>query len=181
MIELQIDPGQLQAIADEFKASEKDLRRAFSRALSRTSRSLRTQARKELRQGLGLRSAAVLRARLQLKRFRPRGSGMGGAMLWVGTNDMPATAFKGAPRSTPGGAKVGGRQFPGAFVARGRASGKRIVFRRKGSGRLPIVAETVPIDDDADPIVAEVYDQAVERLLQNFRAEVRARTIYKVG
>jgi hypothetical protein len=180
VIELQIDERQLQAIADEFAASEKDLRRAFSRALSRTTRRLRTQARKDLRQGLGLRAAAVLRARLRLKRFRPRGSGMGGAALWVGTNDMPATAFKGTPRETPGGARVGGREFPGAFVGRGQDSGKRVVFRRRGRGRLPIYAETVPIDDEADPIVAEVYDQAIDTLMRNFRAEVRARTIYGV-
>jgi hypothetical protein len=182
MIGFDIDERQLRGIADEFEASEKDLRRAFSRALSRTSTRLRTQARKHLREGLNLRAAAVLKARLRLARYRPRGSGMGAARLWVGTNDLPASAFKGTPRETATGARVGGRSFEGAFVGRGSDSGKRLVFRRRGRARLPVAQETVPVQDEMDQVLErQVFTEVDELMARNFRAELRARTIYKVG
>lgn len=182
MIALDIDARQLQRIADEFAASDRDLRRAFSRALSRTSRTLRTMARRELRAGLDLRAASFLRARLRLSRFRPRGSGLGAVSLWVGTNDMPATAFKGRPRQTASGATVGGRSFPGAFVGTGQSSGRRVVFRRRGRARLPIQAVTVPVQDEMNEILErQVFAEAGEIMMRNFRAELRARTIYGVG
>lgn len=182
MIAVELNSKDLQRIADEFAASEKDIRRAFSRALGRTSRKLRTEARKALREGLKLRAASVLKARLRLARYRPRGSGMGASQLWVGLNDLPATAFKGTPRETASGARVGDRQFPGAFVGRGRDSGKKIVFRRRGRKRLPVYAETVPIQDEANAILErEVFAEVDDIMMRNFRAELRARTIYSVG
>lgn len=182
MISFDINSGDLKRIADEFASSEKDLRRAFSRALSRTARTLRTRARKDLREGLSLRSAAVLKARLRLARYKARGSGMGAARLWVGTNDLPATAFKGTPREAAGGARVGGRSFPGAFVGRGSDSGKRIVFKRRGQARLPIQAVTVPVQEEMNDILEDqVFDEAQDLMMKNFRAELRARTIYNVG
>ena len=182
MLQFDIDASEMRRIADEFAASEKDLRLAFSRALSRTSRALRAQARKDLREGLGLRAASVLKARLVLQRYRPRGSGLGAARLWVGANDMPATYFKGRPRETSSGARVGAHSFPGAFVGRGARSGKRVVFKRTGRDRLPIRAETVPVQEDVNAILdRQVFDQVSDLMARNFRAEIRARTIYKVG
>lgn len=182
MLKLDIDAAEMRRIADDLGASEKDLRLAFSRALSRTSRTLRAQARKNLREGLDLRAASVLKARLALKRYRPRGSGLGAARLWVGANDMPAHYFKGTPRRTQGGARVGSRSFPDAFVARAQGAGTRMVFKRVGRERLPIRKETVSVQKEVNEVLdEEVFDQINDLLLQNFRAEIRARTIYKVG
>lgn len=191
MIALDIDSDQLQRIADEFGASEKDLRLAFSRALSRTSRTLRMMARKYLREGLELRAASVLKARLRLARYRAKGSGMGAARLWVGANDLPATAFKGKPRQTSRGVRVGGRTFDGAFVGTGRDSGKQMVFKRingpqkrrgpKGS-ELPISAVTVPVQEEVNDIIdRQVFQESQDLIMTNFRAELRGRTIYRVG
>lgn len=182
MIALDIDSDQLQRIADEFGASEKDLRLAFSRALSRTSRTLRTMARKYLREGLELRAASVLKARLRLARYRAKGSGMGAARLWVGANDLPATAFKGKPRETSRGVRVGGRTFDGAFVGTGRDSGQQMVFKRKGHKRLPIYRETVSVQEEMNDILdRQVFQESQDLIMTNFRAELRARTIYRVG
>ena len=180
MIELKIDAARMRSIGDELGASEDDLKKAYNRALAKTSRALRTQARKALREGLKLRAAAVLNARLKLVRFRPRGRGLGGALLWTGTNDLPARAFKGTPRQTATGASVGGRSFKGAFVGAGQNSGGRIVFRRKGKERLPIYAETVSIVEEAEPILEDVYQDVAAIFFKNFKSEVRARTIYNV-
>ena len=182
MIGLDIDAGEIQRIAREFDASEKDLRRASARALSRTSRTLRTRVRKALREGLELRSAAILKARLRLAKFRAQGNRMGAARLWVGTNDLPAGAFKGKPRQTAGGARVGKREFEGAFVGTSDTSARQMVFRRKGRARLPIYRVTVPVQEDMNAILErQVMDDASALFFKNFRAEVRARTIYNVG
>lgn len=180
MIEFRIDARQLAQIADEFGASEQDLRRAFSAALSRTARALRTMARKALRAGLDLRAASVLRARLRLKRIKA--AGLGAVSLWVGTNDIPASWLKGTPRETAAGATQGGRSFSGAFVGRGQGSGKRLIFRRRGAGRLPIEAVTVPVADEMGRILDdEVFEEAGKLIMKHLRAELRARTIYGVG
>ena len=182
MIRLDIQAREFQAIAREFDASERDLRAAFSRALGRTSRTMQTQARKALREGLDLRAASILRTRMRLRRFRPRGADLGAAQLWVGLNDLPATAFKGTPRATASGVSVGGRSFDGAFIGRGQGSGSRIVFQRRGRERLPIRVVTAPIKEAADAILdRQVYAEAMDVMMRNFRAEVRARTIYGVG
>ncbi|ATI41947.1 hypothetical protein CBW24_07980 [Pacificitalea manganoxidans] len=182
MIELDLDPGQLRRIGAEFGASEQDLRRAFARALSRTARSLRSQARQALRQGLGLRAASVLKARLKLDRLRAQGNRMGAAQLWVGTNDLRADAFKGKPRRGAGGAQVGGHSWPAGFVARGAGSGKVMVFERRGRARLPIEVATEPVHEEMVEILdRQVFAEARQLVMKNFRAEVKTRTIYKVG
>lgn len=182
MIGLEIDARELREIADEFGASEVQLRRAFSAALSRTGRTMKTQARKALREGLALRAASVLRARLRLRRIKASGGGMGAVSLWVGTNDMPAGWFKGAPRAVAGGAAAGGHSFPGAFIVRAQDSGKRMIFRRRGPARLPIEAVTVPVDDRMQTIIdAEVFAEMGKTVMKYLLAELRARTIYSVG
>lgn len=182
MTALTFDDDELSAIAREFGASEKDLRRAYARALSRTARTMRTRARKALREGLDVRAAAVLKARLRLSKFKPRGTLLGGARLWVGANPLPATAFKGRPRQTAGGVSVGGREFPGAFVGTGKDSGTRQVFRRAGRTRLPIFRETAATQEDVNRILEQgVFDDMSRTFFKNFRAEVRARTIFGVG
>lgn len=190
MIELKIDAARMRSIGDELGASEDDLKKAYNRALAKTSRALRTQARKALREGLKLRAAAVLNARLKLVRFKPRGRGLGGALLWTGTNDLPARAFKGTPRQTATGAIVGGRSFKGAFVGVGQNSGAKIIFRRKANTRkrvkesnyaeLAIHEETVSIVEEAEPILEDVYEDVATIFFKNFKSEVRARTIYNV-
>jgi hypothetical protein len=182
MIGLPIDASELDRIAREFEASEKDLRLAYARALARTARTLRTQARKALREGLDLRSAAILKARLRLAKMRPRGQKIGAARLWVGANDLPATALKGKTRQTATGASVGGRDIDGAFVGTSDTSARQMVFKRSGRTRLPIFRVTVSVQDEITEILErKVFGDMAEAFMKNFRAEVRARTIYQVG
>lgn len=182
MIWLGFDNAEVQRVADEFGASEKDLRRAYSRALSRTARAMRTKTRKALREGLDLRAAAILKARLRLQRYKAKGRNMGAARVWVGSNDLPATAFKGKPRQTATGVSVGKKVFEDAFVGTSQTSAKQMVFKRKGRARLPIFRETAPVESEvAEILESKVFDEMSETFMRNFVAEVRARTIYGVG
>ena len=92
-----------------------------------------------------------------------------------------------APRPSRGaraqgvGASKAGRFVAGGFVGRNRA-GAQTIMRRVGRGRYPIAEATLAIEDEASVIVEdEVFDEIDEVFFRNFRAEVRARTIYGVG
>lgn len=180
MLAFDFDQGELRRIADEFDASEKDLRNAYSRALRRTAQTMKTRARKGLRTKLHLRTAAELRRRLQGFRFK-RGNDMGSVRMWFGLNDMRVSAFKGRASRTATGASFGGQDFPSGFIGR-NAKGRPTVKVRAGSRAYPIKEARMPIDDEAQTFIEdEVFDEIEGVFFHHFRAEVRARTIYGVG
>ncbi len=174
------DESELQRIADEFDASKKDLRAAYSRALRRTAQTMKTRARKGLRTKLHLRTAAELRRRLQGFRFK-RTADMGTVRMWFGLNDMRVSAFKGRAVKTATGASFAGQAFEGGFIGR-NAKGRPTVKHRAGSRAYPVKEARMPIDDVAETYIEdEVFDGIEEVFFHYFRAEVRARTIYGVG
>lgn len=182
MLHFDFDASEMRKIADEFGATEKQLRFAYSRALRRTASNMKTQARKGLRQRLALRSAAELRTRMAGFKFRAgKGADMGGVRMWFGLNDLRASAFKGRARATSSGASIAGRSVPGGFVAR-NSKGQRTVMRRVGKSRYPIAEARLDIQEEAGVFIEdEVFDEIEEVFFRNFRAEIRARTIYEVG
>ncbi|MFG6501259.1 phage tail protein [Sulfitobacter sp. 1A15106] len=183
MLHFDFDASEMRKIADEFGASEKQIALAYSRALRRTASNMKTQARKGLRQRLGLRSAAELRKRLAGFKFNRGGGGgdLGSVRMWFGLNDLRASAFKGRPQATPGGASMAGRSVSGGFVAKNR-KGQRTIMRRVGRKRYPIAEARLDIEDEATRFIEdEVFDEIDEVFFRNFRAEIRARTIYEVG
>lgn len=180
MLHFDFKSSDLQRIADEFGASEKQLEFAYSRALRRTASRMRTQARKGLRERLDLRSATELRKRMHGFRFK-KDSTLGSVRMWFGLNDLRASAFKGRPRRTAGGAEMAGREVTGGFVARNR-KGRRTVMRRTGPKRYPIAEARLGIENEAETFVEdEIFDEIEDVFFRNFRAEIKARTIYGVG
>lgn len=180
MLAFDFDVAELMSIGNEFGASEKDLRFAFSRALRRTAQTMKTRARKGLRTKLELRTAGELRRRLHGFRFK-KGKGLGETHMWFGLNDLRVSAFKGRARRTGAGAAYGGREFDGAFVAKNR-KGRPTVMRRATTRAHPIREETMQIVDEAQTFIEdEIFDDLEDVFFKNFRAEIRARTIYGVG
>lgn len=184
MLQFDIDAAAVLELAAEFEASDEELYAAYNRALRRTAANLKTKARKELRVRLGLRSAGVLRRRLQdfkLRRDRGSGAALGSVSMWFGFNDLPASAFKGRPRATATGAAIGEHEVEGGFVAKNRA-GRPTIMRRRTRARFPIVEATLPVVDRMQVIVEdEIFDALEEVFFKNLRAEIRSRTIYGVG
>ncbi|WP_284266131.1 hypothetical protein [Roseicyclus amphidinii] len=182
MLRIDVDPKEFQRLEKLFGATEDQIRKAWWRAQSRTATHLRLKARMALRKGLDLRANKYLKARLRLSGRAGSDRRLSASFLWVGLNDLPVRAFKGAPRRTASGVNAAGRSFPGAFIGTGKDSGVRIVFRRRGRKRLPIFAETVPIQETAGDILEnEVMSETAEFLMRTFRNELRARTIYRRG
>ncbi len=175
MLGVQIDAAELKGLADALGATEKQVEAARTRALKRTAATVRRMASRRLVKGLDLRAAAVIRRRLREIR---KGRGL---QLWFGLNDLPADAFKGRVRQTGAGVEVGRRSYPGAFIGRD-SGGRQQVFKRRGSGRLPIDVETSEIKAQADEIIgAGIFAEVGAIFMRNFQQDLRARTAFGVG
>lgn len=180
MLNFDIDWDQLQDVAKELQASEKQFRAALSRAANRTAATLRKMSARGLKDELQLRTLAVLRKRL--KSIKLKSKGKEGLVLWYGLNDLPVSSFKGRVSKSKEGASFRGHQFKGAFVAKSGIKGKRTVFKRSGSGRLPIAEQLMPIKDQADVFIEdEIFTQVEEIFWNNFRRDLAARVKYNLG
>jgi hypothetical protein len=180
MIGIEIDGRQIRAMADEFSATEKQVEASYRRALNRTASNIRTMMRRELSAGLDLRSAGVLRRRL--KQMRAKGKASGAQIdIWLGQNDLPPGAFKGRPRETGSGVTFRGQTFEGAFLAK-MPGGKVSIFRRRDDGRLPIIEQTIGVQDEMNDVLeTRILPDVLELFFRNFRAELRARTVFGIG
>lgn len=180
MIGVTVEGSEIQALADEFGASEKQIEAAYRRALSRTASNVRTMMRREVRVGLNLRAASVLRRRLKMARAKGKANGQS-IELWLGQNNLPPGAFKGRPRASGGNVSFRGVTHPGAFVAR-MPNGKISIFRRKDVGRLPIIEETIAVQGEMNQVLdTRVMPDVLELFFKNFRADLKARTAFGVG
>ena len=180
MLNFDIEWSELQAVAGELQASEKQFKAALSRACNRTAATLRRMSARGLKDELQLRTLSVLRKRL--KSIKLKAKSKTGLVLWYGLNDLPVSSFKGRVRQTKEGADFRGHQFKGAFVAKSGIKGKRTVFKRSGSDRLPIAEQLMPIKDKADVFIEdEIFVQVEELFWNNFRRDLAARVKYNIG
>ena len=174
MIRFEIDEADLKRVADEFKATDKQVGQAISRALSRTAATMRKRAQTALAKGLDLRRGNALRKRLKALKLKRKGT-IQEISVWFGLNDMKVEDFKGSPKEVGKGATFRNVSYPGGFVARGRR-GNRTVFKRKGRGRFPIVEQTVPIADEAMILLEdEVFHDIAQVFGRHFVSDLRAR------
>jgi hypothetical protein len=180
MIHFEIEWNDLRRIGDELGASEKQIKLALSRALNRTASKLRTLSARGLRDELELKRLNALRKRL--KSIKLRKGPVEGVRLWYGLNDMPVSWFKGKPVQTASGAKFRGHEFPGAFVASGRHTKGKTIFKRTGKARLHIEEQLLPVKDQADVYVEDHVFVLVEQIFWPlFQRELAARVKYKIG
>lgn len=128
-----------RALTADLKAMPADLLRAQRRALVAVKRKVPTEARRDIQREYKLKAGRIkqgLRIRVTPTGIKLIGSARGinaiqlGA-TWSRRNKIGAkfSAFRGAPNE----------QHPGTFIATGR-SGNRLVFERRGKGRLPLDA-----------------------------------------
>lgn len=178
-LHFDIDASQLNAVAAELGASEKQVKLAFSAASRRTVTTLRTMSARGLASELQLRTIGLLRRRLKAMRLRSNGDGV---QLWYGLNDMPASWFKGRARQDASGASKHGQHFEKGFVARSKFKGRDTVFKRKGKGRLHIEEQNIKVEDEAVVFVEdEIFSELEPIFWKNFTRELTARVKYKIG
>jgi hypothetical protein len=188
LLHFEINADGMQQIITDLQATEKQVKFALWRALSRTATTLRTLSARKLKDELQLRTINMLRKRL--KQLRLRVSGGDGVTLWFGINDLPVSWFKGTPKQSTEGASFRGQNYKGAFVARftskskgGSAPpGRKTIFRREGKGRLHIIEQGLPISDRAQVIIEDDIFVRTEALIwKNFERELTARVKFNIG
>lgn len=179
MFTLEIDQSKLKAIVRELGASDKQVRMSVHRALNRTATTLRKLSSQGLKTELELRNAKLLRRRL--KTMKIKSAAKSGVRLFYGLNDMPISAFKGSSRKTSSGVKFRNQIIQDAFIGKNN-HGKRTVFKRKSSARYPIDEYKIDIKERADDFLQnKIFVQVEAIFINNFKSDLRARTIYGVG
>lgn len=179
-LHFDFDLSELRAAGGELQASEAQIRGAMWRAMGRTATTLRTMSSRGLRNELELRTINLLRKRM--KSLRIRKGKDGGFSLWYGLNDMPASWFKGTPKQTEDGATHRGQTVKDGFVARSDFRGRKTIFKRKGSARLPIEEQNLPIGDKATVFIEdEIFDQTEQIFWRHFMRDLKSRVKYEIG
>lgn len=168
MLNLQIDPREVDLIIKEFDATEKDVYAAFKSSLNRTARWLKTRAAREMRESVKVK-AALLRRRLKIARVNKTSDGWG-VKLWLGLN--PISYHELNPKQNAVGVKAGAHQIEHAFIAKG------VVFKRKGAARLPIEKQYLEIKNQGEKALESSFvDEWQEVFFKEFARylEMRAR------
>ncbi|UXU73703.1 MULTISPECIES: hypothetical protein [unclassified Paracoccus (in: a-proteobacteria)] len=173
--ELDIDLSEVERLEKELDNTSKEIGAAVSKSLRRTASALRVMSSKRLVPELQLRKAMHLRRRMKEMRARLKRTDSHQVIgLWYGLNDLPVSFFKGTPRQMAKGAKLGGHEFPGAFVAKVGKKKPRSIYRRSGRGRFPLIEQTIPIKDRVDPILEdEIFPEATRIFLKNMMHELK--------
>ncbi len=180
MLHFDIDWSQLRSVGDELGASDKQVRLALARALARTASKLRTLSAKGLRSELELKRLGALRKRL--KSIRLRKGTTEGVQLWYGLNDMPVSWFRGTPKQGKSGASFRGREFKGAFVAKGNYAKGKTIFKRTSEKRLHIEEQLMPVQDRAQTYIEDnVFTELEPTFWAEFNRELKARVKFKIG
>lgn len=126
-------------------------------------------AKKLMTEGLKLRSGAVLKRRIIVR--RKSNKGLSSFQFWVGVNDLRIEDFKGRASLSGKGVRLGDHFVEGGFFMRTK-SGKRLVMQRSSDPRLPVERVTAPIEDEARAIIEKIYREANGFFLKSYRQEL---------
>lgn len=180
MLSVDINEAQVDQIAREFAATPNQIKDAYSKALTRTSGTLRKAIVPGLVSELGLKNGKMLRRRLKL--YKNRGANRSSVKIWVGAGGMHYSDFKGRWVRTRQGIKVGDDLIIGGFAGTSAFTGRREVFTRKGRDRLPLKLEKKAISGRVVAFLDENVFIDIEAIFfKHFQHEIKARTIFGVG
>lgn len=154
----------LERLALEFAATEKQIQAAGCRAVTKLGRWMKAVVLRECSRDTGIPRKA-LKGRLKMSVDRVSSS----TRLWVGRNAIPLSALN--PRQTRSGVTAGPVQRPHAFMLPNK---RGPVFKRDGRARLPISVQYEDISRDIERVLqTEIYPEAEGKFLHFFRQELR--------
>jgi hypothetical protein len=162
MIDLRINGAELDRLALDVSATEKQVRQALNSTLRKMAGWLRARSIKGLSKELEIQQK-IIRRRLKTMRIKQTPSGPQ-ITLWYGLDPL-ALIYLQAKKTATGVSASGGRNVKGAFIANGRGGGRQ-VFKRRGAERLPLEKQTAPVES-----VANKYLDA--RLVNSFQFEAQ--------
>ena len=121
MLHFEIASSELDRLALNLAATDDQARKALRSTLNKMAGWLRVQSIKGLSKSLQIQQK-IIRRRLKAVKFKQTAAG-GVAKVWYGLNPVDLIYL--------------GRSVPGGFLGTGKG-GKKQVFKRRGSARLPI-------------------------------------------
>lgn len=158
--------GQLAGVGCLLGVLDKQLNNAVDRALRKTAKWLSVHSLREIGQELQIKQQAIK------PRFKVYPQIRGKEVkLWVGLFPI-AVHHLGASRQTADGVNVGKRRFQSAFLA-SAGNGPEMVWRRRGSERLPVERVMEDIAGPVESILRRFERRAVARFAEIFEQEVR--------
>lgn len=146
MIDFEIDSSKLNQLVLDVAATEKQAAKALRSTLNKMAAWMRVRSIKGLSKSLEIQQK-IIRRRLKAVKFKQTADG-GVAKVWYGLNPV-GLIWLGAKQTGVGVQAAGGRVIPGAFIARGK-TGKKQVFQRRGSARLPLDKKQAAIKEPSE-------------------------------
>lgn len=175
LIDLQIEPENLQGVVLELAATEAQAEKALNTTLVKMASWLRSKSVKGLSKELAIQQK-VLRRRLKSFRLKRR-SGGSEITVWYGLDPI-ALIYLQARKNKQGVKAYGGRFVQSAFIASGR-NGKSQVFKRRGKERLPVDKQRAEIEDKANTFIEDQLvgtEEFEARFFKTFEHELQWRT-----
>lgn len=182
-----IDLEELEAVKNILGATESQVKAAYNRALSRTARTVRSLANKEIRDAMQVKNLKAIRKRFQQFRLKSpsKQKKLDELRLWFGLNDISVGYLRGRIRRngtkrSPNGAtftpkgKMAPQTFEQGFIA--RRYNRRSIFTRTSDNRYPIKEARVPVSDDLQTTIEdEIFDKLPEIFMKHFETDLKGR------
>lgn len=142
---VDIDGRGIDALADAFGATEKQVQAAMRSTYAKMARWLRTQSVRGLSSRLKIQQK-ILRSRIRTYRLQHGMDNGEGMKVWYGIKDIAFARLN--PRQNARGVRAqGGRFEQGAFIA--NLYGRRQVMKRIGKERVPLRIVYAEIADES--------------------------------
>lgn len=174
-ITIDIDGRGINALADTFGATEKQVKAAMRSTYAKMGRWLRTQSVRGLSAKLKIQQK-ILRSRIRTYRMQHGMDDGQGAKVWYGIKDIAFARLN--PKESGKGVKAqGGRFEEGAFIA--KLYGRDAVLKRIGKERVPLRIVYAEIAEEAVTYIEDVligtamFDAQFYRFLEH---ELKWRT-----
>lgn len=164
------------------------MRAAYHRALSRTAQTVKARAKKLLKDELQVKTAKLIRKRLQTYRLKSptKERELDTLKIWAGSNEIPVGFLKGRikplgknksrPTSiqfTPSG-KVPVQEYKGGFVL--NRYKRKSIFLRKDKGSHYIREARAPIHGQVNKIIQdELAIDVVDIFMRHYETDIKAR------
>lgn len=182
-----IDVEELEAVQNILGATESQVKAAYNRALSRTARTVRSLANKEIRDSMQVKNLKAIRKRFQNFRLRSpsKQKKLDELRLWFGLNDMSVGYLRGRIRRngskrSPNGAtftpkgKMNPQTYEQGFIA--NRYNRRSIFTRTTDNRYPIKEARVPISEALQVTIEdEIFERLPEIFLKHFETDLKGR------
>lgn len=182
-----IDVEELEAVQNILGATESQVKAAYNRALSRTARTVRSLANKEIRDSMQVKNLKAIRKRFQNFRLRSpsKQKKLDELRLWFGLNDMSVGYLRGRIRRngskrSPNGAtftpkgKMTPQTYEQGFIA--NRYNRRSIFTRTTDNRYPIKEARVPISEALQVTIEdEIFERLPEIFLKHFETDLKGR------